>query len=99
MGTATSIKLPAVYASLEWHERREVRNEYVSRQKGMCSHCGAPLSSEPPESITLLPIKWRLFPENFRKYPVHLHHDHASGMTIGAVHSYCNAVLWQYHGE
>jgi hypothetical protein len=30
---------------------------------------------------------------------VHLHHSHETGMTIGAVHARCNAVLWQYHGE
>jgi hypothetical protein len=40
-----------------------------------------------------------LFPPNFFKWPVHLHHDHRTGMTIGAVHCRCNAVLWQYHGE
>jgi hypothetical protein len=40
-----------------------------------------------------------LFPKNFLKWPVHLHHSHDTGMTIGAVHSYCNAVLWQYHNE
>ena len=46
--------------------------------------------------------KWideELVPENFFKYPVHLHHSHYTGMTIGAVHANCNAVLWQYHGE
>lgn len=32
-------------------------------------------------------------------YPVHLHHDHKTGLTIGAVHAKCNAVLWQYYGE
>ena len=40
-----------------------------------------------------------LFPPNFFKWPVHLHHSHDTGMTIGAVHARCNAVLWQYHGE
>jgi hypothetical protein len=28
-----------------------------------------------------------------------LHHCHQTGLTIGAVHAKCNAVLWQYHGE
>jgi hypothetical protein len=40
-----------------------------------------------------------LFPELFLKYPVHLHHSHVTGLTIGAVHAYCNAVLWVYHDE
>jgi hypothetical protein len=45
------------------------------------------------------PIDRELFPPGFFNYPVHLHHSHNSGLTIGAVHSYCNAVLWHYHGE
>ena len=36
---------------------------------------------------------------NFFKWPVHLHHCHDTGMTTGAVHCYCNAVLWQYPGK
>lgn len=93
------IALPADYGLLDADQRRSVRNEYASLQDGNCAHCNEPLSGEPPPRIKGLRINWRRFPSNFTKYPVHLHHDHATGMTIGAVHSYCNAVLWQYHGE
>ncbi|AGI61771.1 hypothetical protein VCO139_0016 [Vibrio phage VCO139] len=41
----------------------------------------------------------KLFPKNMFQYPIHLHHDHNTGMTIGAVHARCNAVLWEYYGE
>jgi len=44
-------------------------------------------------------INENLFPPKFLNWPVHLHHDHKTGMTVGAVHSHCNAVLWQYHNE
>ena len=94
-----TITLPAVYADMEWWERRDVRNEYVRVQDGKCHHCGSSLDGEPPKHITGKKINWRLFPPNFTKYPVHLHHSHDSGLTIGAVHALCNAVLWQYHGE
>jgi len=93
------MQLPVDYSALEWSQRRDVRNEYVNRQKGLCHHCKGSLEDQPPASIRAKKINWRLFPANFLKYPVHLHHDHKSGMTIGAVHNYCNAVLWQYHGE
>jgi len=54
----------------------------------------------PPEFLSLEKrIDWDLFPPGFLKNPVHLHHNHDTGMTIGAVHAYCNAVLWQYYGE
>jgi hypothetical protein len=33
------------------------------------------------------------------KSPIHLQHDHDTGLTEGAVHAYCNAVLWQYEGR
>lgn len=91
--------LPAHYPSLEWHERRAVRNAYVQRQDGCCEYCKAPLDREPPKSISSKRIDWRRFPPNFLRHPVHLHHCHDTGMTVGAVHAYCNAVLWQYHGE
>jgi len=93
------MNLPVNYESLSSLERKSVREQYVKLQNGNCSHCGSPLNGPPPEKISLLVIDEDLFPENFFKYPVHLHHNHDTGMTIGAVHCYCNAVLWQYCGE
>ena len=57
------------------------------------------LSEPAPKEILDKKIDWSLFPPNFLKYPVHLQHDNDTGMTEGAVHNYCNAVLWQYHGK
>ena len=93
------MELPINYDGSHWKVRSKARDEYVILQKGLCYHCGGSLSCDPPEDITELKINWDLFPPNFLKHPVHLHHDHKTSMTIGAVHSYCNAVLWQYHGE
>jgi hypothetical protein len=91
------MKLPCMYGLLSPTQRRQVREQYVQEQKGLCMHCGESLSLPPPESITSKSINWRLFPPNFLQYPVHLQHCHDSGLTEGAVHAYCNAVLWQYH--
>ncbi len=93
------IALPVDYNSLDWRQRREVRNQYISEQKGKCQYCGEPLDGPAAKHVSGMQINWRLLPKNFRKYPVHLHHCHDTGMTIGAVHNVCNAVLWQYHGE
>jgi len=90
---------PVKYADLTFPERREIREKYIADQDGKCCHCGGDLASDPPSKITDLRINWRAFPANFLRYPVHLHHSHDTGLTIGAVHAYCNAVLWQYHGE
>lgn len=96
---ADTITLPAKYSELARDERRNVREEYVRLQDGKCFYCKWPLDNSPPEYVTLKPIKWELFPENFLQYPVHLQHDHDTDMTEGAVHAYCNAVMWQYHGK
>jgi len=83
---------------MKWQERRTVREEYIKLQDERCYHCGADLDGNPydPDDRT---INKALFPEGFFKYPVHLHHNHDTGMTIGAVHAYCNAILWQFYGE
>lgn len=91
--------ITADYRQLTQPERRALRERYVALQDGNCRHCGKPLTGEPAEAVVAMPILERLFPPNFFKWPVHLHHNHDTGMTIGAVHARCNAVLWQYHGE
>lgn len=91
--------LPAKYDALSSKERRAVREEYVKRQQGKCYYCEESLTQAAPEKITKLEIDWTLFPQFFLKHPIHLQHDHDSGMTEGAVHAYCNAVMWQYEGR
>lgn len=91
--------LPVDYDSLDWKQKREVREQYTDQQKGKCYYCKCNLSEQPPIKITNKKINWDLFPKNFLKYPIHLQHDHDTGFTEGAVHNYCNAVMWQYEGK
>ena len=93
------MKLPAYYDDLEPSQRRAVRKEYIRIQEGKCHYCKANLNGEPSAEVMVKAIKWRLFPETFQDWPIHLHHSHETGLTIGAVHMRCNAVLWQYEGE
>lgn len=93
------MKLPINYEKTHWTIRKEAREQYIKEQNGLCAHCGKPLDGEPDEAVTKLEIDLRLFPQGFLNAPIHLHHDHNTGMTIGAIHGYCNGVLWQYHGE
>lgn len=90
------MELPTDYKKLSWQEKRAVREAYISIQGGRCLHCGNMLDDKPRSTPR---INWKLFPPDFCKYPVHLHHSHKTGLTIGAVHAYCNAILWHYHGE
>lgn len=95
----TTYNLPVDYEKLDSKERRDVRLQYVKEQNGNCHYCKSPLDGNPPEEVLRKPITWNVFPKGFRKYPVHLHHDHGTNLTIGAVHAHCNAVLWLYFGE
>ena len=93
------MKLPVNYDELHHKERRIVREEYVEQQDGRCCHCGEPLNGNPADAVANKQVDRTLFPPGFFRWPVHLHHDHNTGMTIGAVHNQCNAVLWQYYDE
>lgn len=90
--------LPIDYTKLHWTERRQVREQYIKEQGGKCYYCGCSLDEPAPPHIIDKKINWKLFPENFLKYPIHLQHNHDTGMTEGVVHNYCNAVMWQYEG-
>ena len=92
--------LPVNYDEMDRKQRRVVREEYIRIQDGKCCHCGALLAGRPSSEIQNTFVDESLFPPRFfEKWPINLHHCHDSGMTIGAVHARCNAVLWQHHGE
>jgi hypothetical protein len=97
----SELRLPVIYDDLSWHERKEVREEYARRQGNRCYHCQCDLDGPPPKAITDLPLDVRMFGpvKEWCRHPIHLHHNHRTGLTIGATHAYCNAVLAQYHGE
>jgi hypothetical protein len=93
------IELPVVYARCPPILRKMIREEYAKRQGNRCYYCGGNLNIDPPDEVTMKPVAWRKFPRHFLSHKVHLHHCHKTGLTLGAVHAYCNAVLWHYHGE
>ena len=95
----TTYNLPVEYDNLCSQERKMVREQYVKEQNSLCWHCGEDLFSEPPTRITEKKINLKIFPPGFLNSPIHLQHDHGNGLTEGAVHGYCNAVLWQYLGR
>jgi len=95
----TTYNLPVDYDGLSRTGKKQVREQYIKEQSGLCYHCGEDLSDEPPARITEKSIVWKFFPPGFLNNPVHLQHDHGTGLTEGAVHAYCNAVMWQYHGK
>ncbi len=94
-----SLKLPIDYKQANWITRKLAREQYIEEQEGLCWYCKQPLKQAPSVKVINAWINKRLFPTNFFDYPIHLHHSHRTGMTIGAVHNKCNAYMWQYEGE
>ncbi len=94
-----TMKLPINYEEANRQTRAAAREQYINEQGGKCMFCDESLFKAPPTTITDRKLNMSLFPPNFLKHPIHLQHNHATGITEGAVHSYCNAVLWQYHGR
>jgi hypothetical protein len=95
----TKYNLPVDYTKLHYSERRLVRQQYIQEQDNKCIYCKCSLDEKPPSEVTDKIINWFLFPRGFLDNPIHLQHNHDTGMTEGAVHAYCNAVLWQYEGK
>jgi hypothetical protein len=92
-------KLPVNYTGLNNRQRKVVREQYIEEQDGKCYYCGTSLKLGPPPLIMDKDIDLRLFPAGFLNAPIHLQHNHATGMTEGAVHGRCNAVMWEYEGR
>jgi hypothetical protein len=90
------VTLPAQYDKLTWKQRAAARTQYTKLQHYECLYCGGSLYQKPPLEIREIPIDWDLFPPAFLKYPVHLQHNHETGLTEGAIHSFCNALIWNY---
>lgn len=94
------LQIPAMYDALTWVERRMVREEYIVLQKGACYWCKQTLLHDVSDDIKAkYPLDPRYWGPKFLEHPVHLHHDHNTGLTLGATHAYCNAILAQYYGE
>lgn len=93
------MQLPADYAKLNSKQRKLVREEYTQLQDGLCFYCREELDGAPAERVLSIPINWKLFPQGFLNNPIHLQHSHRTGLTEGAVHAYCNAIMWQSEGR
>lgn len=91
--------IPVDYTKLTTKERREIREQYIVEQDHKCFYCKENIHANPPQKVLMLSINWKLFPPFFLKNKIHLQHNHWTGMTEGAVHAYCNAVMWQYESR
>jgi hypothetical protein len=95
-------KLPAVYDRLSGQRRMIVRELYIAKQKGKCLHCKQTLSRLPRAYNARKKERMNasgILPPYFFKFPIHLHHCHKTDLTLGAVHAYCNAILFMEYGQ
>lgn len=92
-------RLPVRYTNLSPKQRREVREQYITEQNYKCWYCKNNLYLDQTDKILMKPINLKRFPVGFMDHKIHLQHDRKTGLTEGAVHARCNAVLWQYEGR
>ncbi len=95
-------KFPQRYRDLNSNQRRKLRDEYIEYFNGRCMYCDELLDDEPHEFVrqSADQIDWDDLAggkEGFLKNPVHLHHDHQTGLTLAAIHAMCNAHSWHFH--
>lgn len=93
------LELPINYEKASPELRRQAREQYIVEQQYRCYFCKEKLDEVPNSEVRSKPLNLNLFPSGFLRHPIHLHHCHRTGMTIGAVHAECNGYLWQYLGE
>jgi hypothetical protein len=94
------ITLPIEYALIKDEKtRKAVREKYIELQNGKCWFCGDDVNGEPATFVKEKTVTPKLYPVGFFKNPLHIQHDHNTGMTEGVVHAHCNAVLWEYCGR
>jgi len=94
-------KFPQRHRDLNTDQRRKLRDEYIECSRGRCAYCEEMLDDEPHAFVrqSADQIEWDNLPgskEGFLKDPVHLHHDHETGLTLAAIHALCNAHSWHF---
>jgi len=93
------LKLPINYVKASRARRAQARLQYIVEQEGLCYYCESDIEEKPPQWVRNKPLTRGNYPKHFFTHPIHLHHSHETDFTIGATHAYCNAVLFEYHGE
>ncbi len=83
-------------------KKRELRDEYTRSFGGRCLYCFEKLDDEPNSFVrdSADDIEWDDSPgrkEGFLKNPIHLHHDHETGLTLASIHALCNAHSWHFY--
>ena len=93
------VEMPSLYSKINQAQRARLREQYIQKQNNLCWFCQRYIFGLSPEKVRLAKLNMNLFPTGFLRNPIHLHHDHKTDLTIGAVHAECNAYLWQYLNE
>lgn len=105
------LTLPMPYDELRrnWRKKRFVRDAYRAFQDDACCICGgllAPYGDAPKKTRENLEILEAVIGKGeainlskLQRWPTHLHHNHETGLTVGAAHGACNIWLWISEGK
>ena len=88
-----NLELPTKYSSLSGERLSAVKEAYICLQRERCWLCGNnlyELSKYLVDNPKLMPLCGNELAE---RYPLHLHHDHDTGLTLGVTHAECNIII------
>lgn len=85
-----NLELPTKYSSLTGERKSAVKEAYICLQRDRCWLCGDDLY-DPPKFLVENPNYMPLCGNQLAEHsPLHLHHDHKTGLTLGVTHAECN---------
>jgi len=86
------LELPIKYSSLSGERLSAVKEAYTCLQRERCWLCGNNLW-DLPKYIVENPKLMGLCGNQLAEHsPLHLHHDHDTGLTLGVTHAECNII-------
>lgn len=86
------LQLPTKYSSLSGQRRAAVKEAYICLQRERCWLCGDSLYALPTFIVDNPNVVQLCYNQLAEQFPLQLHHDHDTDMTLGVTHAECNAI-------
>lgn len=86
------LELPTKYSSLSGERLSAVKDAYICLQRERCWLCGDNLYELPKYIVDNPNYMGLCYNQLAEQTPLHLHHNHDTGLTLGVAHAECNII-------
>lgn len=86
------LELPTKYSSLSGERLAVVKEAYICLQRERCWLCGGNLYELPNHVVDNPNLIGLCSSQLAEQHPLHLHHNHDTGLTLGVAHAECNII-------